>query len=74
MLLPLLGETELAVRLEAEADQLKRRFNEEFWMPHKEYFALALDKDITGSNWDFGPWTLPVVRYCGQGEGSSVSR
>ncbi|MFD1675555.1 glycogen debranching N-terminal domain-containing protein [Alicyclobacillus fodiniaquatilis] len=44
-LLPRLGEDELAARLGAEAEALKQHFNEVFWMPEKEYFALALDKD-----------------------------
>jgi glycogen debranching enzyme len=33
----------LADRLEAEADQLKRSFNRDFWLADREYFALALD-------------------------------
>jgi glycogen debranching enzyme len=35
----------LANRLEAEARELKRRFNRDFWIPDKQYFALALDAD-----------------------------
>jgi glycogen debranching enzyme len=35
----------LADKLEAEAADLKRRFNREFWVEDGEYFALALDKD-----------------------------
>jgi glycogen debranching enzyme len=34
-----------AERLEAEAADLKRRFNRDFWIPEREYFALALDAD-----------------------------
>jgi glycogen debranching enzyme len=37
------GDPELAERLEAAAGELKRRFNEDFWMPEREYFAVALD-------------------------------
>jgi glycogen debranching enzyme/putative sterol carrier protein len=33
----------LADRLEDEADELKRRFNEDFWLADREYYALALD-------------------------------
>lgn len=32
-----------AERLEARAEKLRRRFNEEFWMPDKGYYAMALD-------------------------------
>jgi glycogen debranching enzyme len=37
------GDAELAERLEREAAELKRRFNEDFWVADREYFALALD-------------------------------
>jgi glycogen debranching enzyme len=37
------GDPELAARLERQAAELKRRFNEEFWVADREYFALALD-------------------------------
>jgi glycogen debranching enzyme len=33
----------LAERLTAEAAELKRRFNRDFWMPERDYFAVALD-------------------------------
>ena len=33
----------LAERLEAEASKLKTRFNRDFWLPDREFFALALD-------------------------------
>ena len=33
----------LADRLEREAAELKRRFNEDFWIADREYYALALD-------------------------------
>jgi glycogen debranching enzyme len=39
------GDEELADRLEREAEELKRRFNEDFWMADREYFAIALDGD-----------------------------
>jgi glycogen debranching enzyme len=34
-----------ADRLEKEADELKRRFNRDFWVDDGEYFAVALDAD-----------------------------
>ena len=33
----------LAVKLEKQAAELKRRFNEDFWIPDRQFFALALD-------------------------------
>jgi glycogen debranching enzyme len=40
-----LGRPEDARRLEDEAEALKRRFNEAFWMDDEKYFAEALDAD-----------------------------
>jgi glycogen debranching enzyme len=37
------GDPDTAARLEKEAAELKRRFNEDFWIPEKQFFALALD-------------------------------
>jgi glycogen debranching enzyme len=37
------NDAALADRLEREADTLKRRFNEDFWLPERGFFALALD-------------------------------
>ncbi|MDG4790630.1 glycogen debranching N-terminal domain-containing protein [Micromonospora sp. WMMD1102] len=34
-----------ADRLEREADELKKRFNRDFWVDDGEYYALALDTD-----------------------------
>ncbi|SBT48449.1 amylo-alpha-1,6-glucosidase [Micromonospora auratinigra] len=34
-----------AERLEREAAALKERFNRDFWIPEREYYALALDPD-----------------------------
>ncbi|MFC3503031.1 glycogen debranching N-terminal domain-containing protein [Micromonospora krabiensis] len=34
-----------ADRLEREAAELKLRFNRDFWIPEKEYYALALDAE-----------------------------
>jgi glycogen debranching enzyme len=37
------GDAELADRLEREAADLKARFNKDFWIPDRDFFALALD-------------------------------
>ena len=34
-----------AERLEREAAELKRRFNRDFWIPERQYYALAMDAD-----------------------------
>jgi glycogen debranching enzyme len=39
------SDPELADRLEAEARALKERFNDDFWIEDRGYFALALDGD-----------------------------
>ncbi|NWJ44735.1 MAG: amylo-alpha-1,6-glucosidase [Chloroflexi bacterium] len=39
------GEHEWAARLRREAETLKQRFNEVFWMPEAQFFAQALDRD-----------------------------
>jgi glycogen debranching enzyme len=39
------GDLALASRLEAEARELKRRFNSDFWIEDRRFFALALDGD-----------------------------
>jgi glycogen debranching enzyme len=38
-------DEQLAVDLERQAAELKRRFNRDFWIAEDEYFALALDAD-----------------------------
>lgn len=38
-----LGHEDLARDLEQRAEDLKRRFNEDFWMPDEGYYAVALD-------------------------------
>ena len=38
-------DPELANRLEQEAAELKRRFNQDFWLADREFFALAIDGD-----------------------------
>src|SRR5262245_8767075 len=37
------NDPETAGRLEREAAELKRKFNQDFWIPEKQFFALALD-------------------------------
>ncbi|GAA4046504.1 glycogen debranching N-terminal domain-containing protein [Arthrobacter methylotrophus] len=39
------GNTALADELTDRAAQLKTRFNEQFWLPDRGYYAIALDKD-----------------------------
>lgn len=39
----ILGEEPRAIQLRREADELKARFNKDFWMEDEQYFALALD-------------------------------
>ena len=38
-----IGRASDAARLRAEADELRRKFDEAFWMPDEGYYALALD-------------------------------
>lgn len=39
------GDPALGERLDREADALRRRFLEDFWLPERGCFALALDRD-----------------------------
>ncbi len=39
----ILGESEKSQRLEKEAEELKKKFNQLFWLEEESYFALALD-------------------------------
>lgn len=39
------GDPDYAARLESEAAELKERFNRDFWIPERKFFALALDRD-----------------------------
>ncbi len=38
------GDPAWADQLEREAEALRRRFNEDFWIPERGFFALALDR------------------------------
>lgn len=40
-----LGDSQLADKLEVEANQLKKNINEYFWMDDLQYYAIALDKN-----------------------------
>jgi glycogen debranching enzyme len=40
-----LGEPELAARLRREAEELRTRFNEDFWIEDRGYYAIGLDAD-----------------------------
>jgi glycogen debranching enzyme len=40
-----LGDEQAAIRLANEAEELRRRFNEAFWMQDQQYFAAGLDAD-----------------------------
>jgi glycogen debranching enzyme len=56
------GETELAIRLDIEADALQARFDEAFWVEDQGTYALALDRDkrqsdAIGSNAGQCLWT-----------------
>lgn len=56
------GEEMLAGRLEADAARLRARFDEAFWVPDRESFALALDgakrpMDAVGSNQGHALWS-----------------
>ncbi|HEV8572649.1 MAG TPA: glycogen debranching N-terminal domain-containing protein [Actinomycetota bacterium] len=39
------GDPDFADQLEKEAQELRARFNRDFWIPGREFFALALDGD-----------------------------
>jgi glycogen debranching enzyme len=39
------GDPELADRLDREAVELKLRFNRDYWIPDRQFFALAIDGD-----------------------------
>ena len=61
------GDEELAVRLEAAAEQLRERFEATFWVPDLRYYAMALDgekrlADAVGSNAGHCLWSGIVSR------------
>jgi len=44
-LLWFMGDRDLARQMFHEAEELKKRFNDRFWMPDKNFFALGLDSN-----------------------------
>ena len=61
------GDSGTAARLEREADDLRSRFNDAFWLGNKEYYALALEKGgrpvaVVASNSGQALWTGIVDR------------
>ena len=63
------GETDLGVRLDAAADELRRRFDDAFWLPGARFYAMALDGQkrqvgCIGSNAGQALWTgiVPTAR------------
>jgi glycogen debranching enzyme len=40
-----MGDRDLAKKMFHEASELKKHFNDRFWMPDKKFFALGLDSD-----------------------------
>lgn len=42
-LLHFMGDRDLARRLSREARELRKQFNDRFWMPEKKFYALGLD-------------------------------
>ncbi|MCO4251222.1 amylo-alpha-1,6-glucosidase [Pseudarthrobacter raffinosi] len=39
------GDRALAAEFRERAERLKKQFNEQFWLPDRGYYAIALDKD-----------------------------
>jgi len=63
-----LGEVELADRLETEAETLRQRFEDAFWLPDQAYYAMALGgggrvADALGSNAGQCLWTGIVAPH-----------
>ncbi len=56
------GEANLAEQLEREADELRTRFNRDFWLDDEHIYALALERDhravqVVSSNPGHALWT-----------------
>lgn len=56
------GDAKRAARLRDEADDLKKRFNRDFWVDEKQFYAIALQKDkkpaaVISSNPGQALWT-----------------
>ena len=68
------GDPMLAERLEREAAELKERFNRDFWIPEREFFALALDgekRQVDSPDVEHRPPALERHRRRRQGRGAS---
>ncbi|HET6675975.1 MAG TPA: amylo-alpha-1,6-glucosidase, partial [Nitrospiraceae bacterium] len=57
-----IGEADRAANLRRQADELRRRFNRDFWLDDKNFFALALEADdrpcsVISSNPGQALWT-----------------
>ncbi|HEX6548664.1 MAG TPA: amylo-alpha-1,6-glucosidase, partial [Candidatus Dormibacteraeota bacterium] len=57
-----MGQPAVADRLDREAESLRRRFNELFWIPEQRFYAQALDRDknrvaSVSSNPGHGLWS-----------------
>ena len=39
------GDHDLASRLDADAEALRKRFEEAFWLPDRQYYAMAIGRD-----------------------------
>ena len=62
-----LGLTDLARRLSKEARALRRRFQDDFWLPDEQFYALALDGpgrqcDTVASNVGHALWSGLITR------------
>jgi glycogen debranching enzyme len=69
------GESELALRLDSAADELRVQFDAAFWLPDARYYAMALDGEkrpvaSIGSNPGQALWTgiVPASRAARVGE------
>ena len=70
------GEGELAHRLDAEAETLRRRFEEAFWSEDQRFYAMALDgdkrqADAIASNAGHCLWSGIVSAGAGRGASST---
>ena len=65
-----MGDRDLARRMYHEASELRKRFNERFWMSDKNFYALGLDsKRRQIESISLKPGSPAGVRNCAQGTG-----
>ncbi len=67
VILDALGDSQQAAALQKQTKTLYRRFNEDFWLPEEQYYALALDGEdhpssAVASNPGHALWTGIVPR------------